>query len=144
MRRHRAFTLLEFLITLVIVSFALLGIAGIVSVSLKNDQSAFFRSQAVLLAGDIIDRMRANRPTAEGASSPYSLTLCPVPSSKPAGIPRDDLDQWCDELAAVLPAGTGSVTMVAATRKVTVVVQWDDSRGSGGASAQQMTIETRL
>ncbi len=151
MRRHRAFTLLEFLITLVIISFALLGIAGAVSVSLKNDQSAYFRSQAVLLAGDIIDRMRANRPTAEAATSPYTLALCPTFPDRLAGsgVPHDDLQEWCDELDATFPphTGTGSVSMDAATRKVTVVVQWDDSRGSGdpdALKAQQMTIETRL
>jgi type IV pilus assembly protein PilV len=143
MRKENGFTLLEILVTLSIVSIALLGIAGITANSLKDNQSASSRSQAVLLAGDIIDRMRANRTTAEGASpSPYNLALGASPSG--GGIPQTDLTEWRDALAAAFPAGTGSVNLDAATRKVTVVVQWDDSRGAGGLSAQQASIETRL
>jgi type IV pilus assembly protein PilV len=143
MHRQRGFTLLEFLVTLLIVSFALLGIAGIIGVSVKNSQSAFSRTQAVVLVGDIIDRMRANRPVAEGASpSPYNLAIGASPSG--SGIPLADLTDWRAELAAAFPSGTGSVNLDAATRKVTIVVQWDDSRGSGGSSTQQVTVETRL
>jgi type IV pilus assembly protein PilV len=147
MRKENGFTLLEILVTLSIVSIALLGIAGITANSLKDNQSASSRSQAVLLAGDIIDRMRANRITADGGAvspytSPYNLALGASPSG--GGIPQADLTEWRDALAAAFPAGTGSVNLDAATKKVTIVVQWDDSRGAGGLSAQQASIETRL
>jgi type IV pilus assembly protein PilV len=143
MHSGRGFTLLEFLVTLLIVSFALLGIAGIIGVSVKNNQSAFSRTQAVVLVGDIIDRMRANRPIAEGsAPSPYNVALGASPSS--SGIPQADLTEWRAELAAAFPSGTGSVDLDAATRKVTVVVQWNDAAGSGGSTTQQVTVETRL
>jgi type IV pilus assembly protein PilV len=143
MRTRNGFTLLEFLITLLIVSIGLLGIAGIVSNSLKNNQSAYYRSQAVLLAADIIDRMRANRKTAEGASpSPYNLLIGTAPGS--GTVPGDDLTDWRTALTETLPSGTGSVDLDNGTKKVTIVVQWDDTRGAGGGSTQQTVVETRL
>ena len=59
---------------------------------------------------------------------------------------RDFLDEdgefvdWIE----IRNSGSGSVNLDAVTRKVTVVVQWDDSRAAGGSSAQQTSIETRL
>jgi type IV pilus assembly protein PilV len=143
----RGFTLLEILVALLIVSIGLLGIAGIIAIGLKNNQSAGFRSQATWLANDIVDRMRANRVTAETPagvrSSCYVIGLEDTPSAD-ADVCATDVRQWRTALAAALPAGTGSVALDAATRKVTVVVQWDDSRGAGGLPAEGITVETRL
>ncbi len=145
MREVHGFTLIEFLITLVIVSFALLGIAALIGNGLKYNQSAGFRSQAVILSGDIIDRMRANRTTAEGANpSPYTLGISTATPTCDASIANCDLQIWRSELANALPSGTGSVALDAATGKVTVVVRWDDSRVERGSSTQTVTVETRL
>src|SRR4029079_672928 len=98
------------------------------------------RSQSVLLAADIIDRMRANRTTAEGANpSPYNIAIGTAPSG--TGVVATDLHQWRDALSAAFPSGTGSVSLDNATKKVTVVVQWNDSRAVGGSATQQTTIE---
>jgi type IV pilus assembly protein PilV len=143
MRRQDGFTLLEILVTLVVVSFGLLGIAGIIANGLKDNLSSYGRSQASFLADDIIDRMRANRATAEGPGLPYNLAI----GSNPAGttdVPGQDLTDWRAALAATLTAGTGSVNVDAATRKVTVTVQWNDSRAAGGGTEQQFVVETRL
>jgi type IV pilus assembly protein PilV len=147
MRTANGFTLLEFLVTLLIVSFALLGIAALIANSLKYNQSAGYRSEAVVLAGDIIDRMRANRAAAEGSNpSPYTLAIgtatpaCTVSST----IATCDLQIWRSELASSFPSGTGSVALDSATSKVTVVVQWNDSRVERGSSTQAVTVETRL
>jgi len=147
MHKGHGFTLLEFLIALLIVSFGLLGIAGIIANSMKNNQSSYFRSQAVVLAGDMVDRMRANRITADGGAaspytSPYNLALGAAPGG--GGIPQSDLEQWRAELAGAFPSGTGSVDVHTTTKKVTIVVQWDDSVGAAGLGTQQFTVETRL
>ena len=147
-RRQAGFSLLEVLITMLIVSFGLLGIAGIVITSLKNTQGSYARSQASLLANDIIDRMRANRTVAEAAPSPYNLALTVDPAG--TGVVADDLTQWRSALAAGIAAGTGSVSVDAASKKVTVTVQWNDSHASAdaakgvGLATQQITVETRL
>lgn len=139
--------MLEVLVTLLIVSLGLLGIAGIIASSIKANQSSYVRSQASWLTNDIIDRMRANRLAAEVPVSPYTLTSCAAAPTAPTTVAGTDVKQWCDALAAVFPSGTGtgSITVAAAPAyKVTVVVQWDDSRAAGGASNQQFIIETQL
>ena len=137
--------LIEVLVTVVIASFGLLGVAGVILNSLKVNESSYTRAQAVWLANDIIDRMRANRGAAEGAALPYNFALgntCLVPD--PSTVPGQDVNQWLCTVANTLPSGQGSVNLASATKKVTVTVQWDDSRVSGGSSAQQFVVETRL
>ena len=146
MLKQKGFTLLEVLVTLVIVSFGLLGIAGIIANSIKVNQSSYARSQASWLANDIIDRMRANRIAAEVDSSPYNLTLVAAPPGG-ATISATDLTQWRTALASTLPGGMGSVQIAdGLNRRVTVVVQWNDQRATGAATAdnRQFKVETRL
>ena len=145
MLKQKGFTLLEVLVTLVIVSFGLLGIAGIIANSIKVNQSSYARSQASWLANDIIDRMRANRIAAEVNSSPYNLAMSASPSG--TAIAATDLAQWRAGLASALPEGMGSVAIADdLNRRVIVVVQWNDRRASGAAGAdnRQFRVETRL
>jgi type IV pilus assembly protein PilV len=142
MRRQHGFSLFEILVTMLIVSFGLLGIAGILAAGLKTDHSSYARSQASWLANDIIDRMRANRTTAEGAGLPYNLAIGATPSG--GTVPAQDLVDWRAALAASLPVGTGGVNVDAATKKVVITVQWNDSRAAGGEVTQQFVVETRL
>lgn len=155
MKQQKGFSLIEVLVTMVIISFGLLGIAGVIVNALKNNNSSYARTQASVLANDIIDRMRANRTAAETAPFAYNLALG---AAVPAGntIVLNDLTQWRASLAAAMPSGTGSVTMANATQ-VTVVVQWNDARASGDGTAvgagdgattgrtnQQVIVQTRL
>src|SRR5262245_41622690 len=64
LRRCGGFTLIEILITLVIISVGLLCIAALHSMSLRNNFDALIRSHASALADEIADRMRTNRTRA--------------------------------------------------------------------------------
>ena len=57
---QHGFTMVEVLVTLVILAVGLLGLAGLQATSLRNTESAYQRSQAAILAYDMLDRMRAN------------------------------------------------------------------------------------
>ena len=142
--RHRqsGMLMIEVMVTIIIVSFGLLGVAGVILNSLKANEGSYGRAQAVWLANDIIDRMRANRTAAESINLPYNLPMNGTPSG--TGVPTTDLTSWLAAVAATLPSGKGAVSVVSATKKVSVTVQWDDSRVSGGASSQQFVVETRL
>ena len=138
-------SLIEILVTILVVSLGLLGVAGIVGNGLKDSHSSYGRSQASMLAADIVDRMRANRILAETIAQPYDLSLS---STTPVGgsgsIPDNDLNAWRNALSSTLPNGTGSVLMDPATKKVHVEVRCDDSRATGGSANQTFVLETRL
>jgi type IV pilus assembly protein PilV len=116
-------SLVEVLVAVVVLSIGLLGLAGLQASGVRVGQSSIHRSQAALLAYDMVDRMRVN--VANVAA--YNLAL---DQSAPAGatIAARDLQDWRQRLR-LLPAGTGSVAVNGA--EVTIVVQWDDRRGAG-------------
>ena len=80
-RRSRGFSLVEVLIALVIMSVGMLGIAGLYVQSMQAGRTSMFRHNAVILVGDVADRIRAN-PTALAAQAtenpPSTIRLWPV------------------------------------------------------------------
>ncbi|OUS06711.1 type IV pilus modification protein PilV [Gammaproteobacteria bacterium 42_54_T18] len=61
---QRGFSLIEVLITLLIVAIGLMGTATMQLTGLNSNQSAYLRSQASILVYDMADRMRANAASA--------------------------------------------------------------------------------
>jgi type IV pilus assembly protein PilV len=62
MSKRRAlggFSLVEVMVALVVLAVGLLGIAGLYVTTLKSGGGAIFRMQAVNLAADLADRIRA-------------------------------------------------------------------------------------
>ena len=59
-QRVGGFTLIEVLIALVILSVGMLGIAGLYVTSMQAGRTSILRHNAVTLAGDVADRIRAN------------------------------------------------------------------------------------
>jgi type IV pilus assembly protein PilV len=120
------FTLVEVLVALVVLSIGLLGIASLQLSSLRWNHGASKRSQATLLAYDILDRMRAN-PNAARAGQ-YSGGTTPLTMA------TADLSQWRANITATLGAGsTGTVTAVATPAvpgTFDITVSWDDSKGT--------------
>ena len=57
-KNNRGFSLIEVLITVIITSIGLLGFAGILNKSIATNRQAYARSQATILANDIIERMQ--------------------------------------------------------------------------------------
>lgn len=143
-RRAAGFSLIEVLIALVILSVGLLGIAAMVSVSLKSKDSSYYRTQATGLAYAILDRMRANRSSATAQNYDIALSPAAVPSlpsgacygtgaaCTPAQIASLDLNEWKNDLANQLPGGDGSITTQPNSQmtEVTITVTWNDQRAT--------------
>lgn len=122
-KKQCGFTLLEVLVTIVVLSLGLLGYAGLQMASLKNSASAYQRSQATILAYDIIDRMRVNRDQALAGN--YN-TAVGAPGGG-AGVAGDDLTDWKDLLDNALPGGDGAI-VVDFTGNVLIQIVWTDKR----------------
>jgi type IV pilus assembly protein PilV len=129
--RHRGVALLEVLIALVVASIGLLGLAGLQTVALQFNTSAYYRTQATALAYGLVDRMRANRQDALNGLYVGGVAD-PAPACDPngggGGSAAADVAAWRNALACQLPDGTGSVA--ANGSAFTITVQWDDSHGT--------------
>lgn len=143
------FTLLEVLVTMVILAIGLLGLAGLQATSLRFNQSSYLRSQATNLAYDMVDRMRANRNAALPSSGTGAYDNQALASPPPACAPgtalsgtvaAKDITAWRNALACTLPRGTGSIARNGAN--FTIIVQWDDTRGQ--SAPQQFSMMTEL
>lgn len=138
------FTLIEILISVVVLAIGLLGMAALQMNGLRNNQSAYFRAQATQLAYDMADRMRTNIVEARdaasggtynnGASTPNN---CATGACTTAQMTGYDFSQWNAELAAQLPSGTGRVCIDGTPNDdacdnvgtvYAIKVWWDDSR----------------
>jgi type IV pilus assembly protein PilV len=79
--RQMGFTLLEVLVTLVIVTLGLLGVAALQGRALNAETEAYQRAQATALLADMADRINANRAVAPCFAQSYgtgvsSVTAC--------------------------------------------------------------------
>ncbi|MDQ1812250.1 type IV pilus modification protein PilV [Massilia sp. CCM 9210] len=147
MRRQQGFSMLEVLITMLVISFGLLGIAGLIITNFKNSHSAYSRGQATIFANDIIDRMRANRTVAQ-AGAPYVIDVEAATPAAVATVGDRDIRQWRLALASAVKKGTGGIAFLP-SGNVVVTIQWDDSRSTGdnstfGLAKQRFVLETRL
>ncbi|MBI5041482.1 MAG: type IV pilus modification protein PilV, partial [Gammaproteobacteria bacterium] len=119
------FTLLEVLIAVVVLSIGLLGIAGLQTTGLRNNQDAYARTQATTLANDMADRIRANMAGFNAGNydntAAYTAT-CESSGCSPQQMAQHDTSLWNTALAA-LPSGQGTVASNAGL--VTVTVMWD-------------------
>lgn len=78
---HSGFTLIEVLITTVIMSGALLGLAGLQATALRDNIGAIHRSQAVLYAHDMAERIRTN-PAAVADNEFLNITTAKIDCTK--------------------------------------------------------------
>ena len=143
--RSRGFTLLEVLVAMVVLSVGLLGLSGLQTTSLRNNHSAFLRSQATLVTHDIIDRMRANRASAAAGNYDIAYAATPTTVSCSASctalqVAEMDLIDWRAYVER-LPGGEGEIE-VSGAGLAEVRVRWTDARDSTAANKQ--VFETRV
>lgn len=138
-RRQAGLSLVEVLVTVVLVGVGLLGIAGLQLTSVQNTNSAAQRFQATLLAEDIVERMRANR--AQAMTGRYEIGVGAAVGS--VGLARDDLLDWRGALGE-LPGGDGGIEFDG--NEVTVTVRWTDASNAnaGDATAMELQLRTEL
>lgn len=138
--RQHGVGFVEVLIAAFILAVSLLGLARLEAANYSGNHSSQLRSQAMVLAYDMVDRMRANRVAAAAGS--YNIA---VGTAAPTGtgVVATDLQQWKANMAAALPQGDGAVTQGgASSTRFLVSVQWDDSRGQ--RDPLQFAIDTEL
>ena len=108
---HRGFSLLEVLVALTIFSLGLIGLAGLLIVSVKTNHSAYLRSQASFLAQGMADRMRANSSAVwDGVyNTSTSVTALPTCPCSYTDVAKRDRFIFKQQLTDQLPGGAGTI-----------------------------------
>lgn len=117
--------MIEFLVSVLIFAFGMLGLIGMQTKTLGYSQSSLYRSQATALADDVLDRMRADRSNARLGSwdTPIGERAASVSGSS---LSKTDLADWKGQVERLLPSGKASVGFAAATGVVSVSIEWSE------------------
>lgn len=145
---QRGFSLVEVLITLVIMSIGMLGIAGLYVQSMQAGRTSTFRHHAVTLASDVADRIRAN-PTAGAA---YAAANGVDSNCVNGGIDCDaaemagnDILLWQDQARESLPGGQVGIVfdggVLPATYQITI--SWSAPNPANQPPTYIITIPVR-
>ena len=161
--RPQGFSMIEMLVAVLVMGIGVLGVSALQMVSLQNNRSALERGEAVHLAYDMMDRIRAN-PTGNYEiafdDTPPAAADCVANDCTVAQMAEFDQASWkCllgnfnDDNVCVgfrdgivlpleddqpgLPGGDGQVT--SAGDVVTVSVRWTDHAGQ----EQTVAIDSR-
>lgn len=135
MPRQAGVTLVEVLITLVIISVGLLGIATLQYVSKRANFESVQRVTATMLANEILERMRANPNT--NALATYAGTAETASLALDGTVYGTEPTPNCSAATPCLPVGTSTATLAIHDR-------WEFERMLVGATetAKSGTINT--
>jgi type IV pilus assembly protein PilV len=154
-RAQAGATLIEILVSILILMFGLLGLVGVMVQSQRAQVEAFQREQAMLIAQDMVNRMSVNKAVATcydlgtrglGAldltTSP-AVTTCTTGTTAQKARFAQDMSDWLDLLNGAkeltgttsiggVPSALGCVKKDTTTGIYQVSVAW---QGSAGTSA---------
>lgn len=115
-------SLLEILITVLILAIGSLGVASLQLTGLKYSTGAYGRTTATLLANDMIDRIRANKQYAITDGTNYTVSVftgsitkstdCNAVICSTGQLAEYDISTWLDNVNRSLVSGRGKVRLV--------------------------------
>lgn len=151
---QKGFGLIEVLVAAFVIAVGVLGISSAQMISLKNNQSAYFRSQSNFLIIDMIDRMRAN-PASILAYNNFDTNPGAVPNPPacadasgctPDEIAARDLQEWAalfpnsgpNNPVGLIPGSIGQIridpTVGPNSFDVTITISWEEDWDQFGAA----------
>jgi type IV pilus assembly protein PilV len=145
-------SLIEVLVAMLVVSMGVLAVAGLLATASRYGKTSEYRAVATLLASDIVDRIRANKPAlkpgAGGDVAAYNMVAdyeswsekpadfdgCALADScTPAEIALQDRAEWGQAVFNSLPGGAAFVQLTddpAAIPAADVWIAWIDPDAS--------------
>jgi type IV pilus assembly protein PilV len=168
--RQSGVTLIEILVSVLVIAFGILTMATVQSNSMKYQKTSEYRSIATLLASDIADRMRANKSAidanhsayawlttsysrgalTEGNRGLYNATCGTVDSAQvltkceAAEIAQRDLYEWKTRLLYSLPNASGHIAAYDPSQNaVDLWIAWvdPDEKNASGTSIAARSAE---
>lgn len=146
MKKQTGATMIEVLVTILVLAVGLLGLSATQMMSLKNGNSSHYRYLAALAAEEMADRMRANPAginsnSYDGQSVDGSESSVDCSSAcNGSSLARLDLYDWGQVLKSNLPGGEGEIDING--ENVTITVTWTEqhtgeNRGTAAGAAEE-------
>jgi type IV pilus assembly protein PilV len=166
-RQDRGFTLVEVLVSLLVLAVGLLGLAMLQAAGFRFTNQSYSRTQATFLAYDIFDKMRANvtgftagnydlpdKAAADAAISAYSACKtgacnCDALACDAATLARFDVGQWYSQQDTLIPGakdaselatGPMRATIARNGNTATITMTWMETDRAKTADANQMPV----
>jgi type IV pilus assembly protein PilV len=152
-RVQRGATLIEILVSVLILTLGLLGMAALQTRAIQGNLSAGQRAQAIMLSHYILDIMRVDRENAKGLAY-NTVKACSASAFSGTTLAKKSLYEWTTIVKGTLGRPDDGTTCVrvkcTAEYECTVEIFWDDSKASGnsnagaGLSNQVVTVSSRV
>jgi len=124
------FTLVEVLIALVVMSIGMLGIAGLYVQSMQAGRTSMLHHNAITMAGDVADRIRANPRAGAAYAGAGANNNCVSGgiNCTPDQMAANDIFLWQLQAANTLPNGTVTIVFNNAVLPPTyqITVAWQE------------------
>jgi len=109
--------MIEVLVAGLILGVGLLGILSLQNRSIQFNQQAYYNSQAMALAMDIAERMRANNIAIEEYRVNFGSPVmagndCEANSCTADELASWDLSQWKESVEQILPSGDAEIVSI--------------------------------
>lgn len=118
------FSLIEVMVTLVILSFGLLGVSSLLVKGISNSSASESMAKASLLVAGMADQIRV----AENPNEYLRHYDDSMPKPLSTSIALADMNRWLKSLDAQLPQGDGEITRDGST--VVIGVRWSNCLGT--------------
>jgi len=133
-------TLIEIIITVLLLSTCLLSMGIMQKRSLQFNQSAFMRSQANIYVYDILDRIRLNKTDLVSYNVAYGGSVTGT------SVAATDLIAWRDNIKRYLPDGDGAIVCNSTTKSCQISIRWSEeqmfSKKTGDTTACSSVFES--
>lgn len=132
-RFSRGSSLMEVLITVLVMAIGLLGVAQMQISGVRNQSDAFQRSIAIQQVNDMAERMRANVPAVANyvtANAAGTNPGCITAGCTPQQVAQFDVYTWVTDNGQLLPNAVSTVTAADASGRHTITLAWTRRDGS--------------
>ena len=154
--------MIEVLVALLVLAIGLLGLAALQATGQRYSGNASLRTQAIILAQDMIERMRANQTAVAATPSATAETFYNITTKLTVATPDCssscttanmaiyDVKNWQTNVSSLLPDGAGTISVtgpVGGVYTVITTINWRERQTAGattGTALRILTLTTSL
>ena len=131
-KRQTGVTMIEVLITILILAIGLTGVMSMEAIAIKTNHQAYLRTQAILQVQAMADRMHANLKGVDdgnyvmGTTPTTPTQNCLTGGCTPAQMAIFDKWEWDQDNKALLPDSTATITYDSVAETHTITVNWKE------------------